>query len=159
MAKDFIIEGMREVALNLERFPAKLQKKALGAALRKGGRVIRDLARGSVPVQTGRLRRSIRVSIKRRGTWVTARVTAGRNRKKGDPFYAIMVEKGTAPHEIAPKGAKALGFAGQFVERIEHLGARAQPYLGPALEAGAQAALEAVRETLAAEIEKLGGLP
>lgn len=155
---EYAVSGIREVALALEGLPAKLQRKALASALRAAGRIVRDVARSKVPVKSGALKRSIRVSIVRRGDKLIARVIAGRNKKKGDPFYAWMVEGGTQAHEIRPKGKKSLFLAGLFKEQVRHPGAKKKPYLGPALEAGAQAALDAMRDTLAAEIEKLGRL-
>ena len=151
-----VVHGLREVALNLEGFPEKLQRKALAASLRAAGRVVRDIARSKVPVKTGKLRRSIRVTIVRRGGVFTARIIAGRRVKKDDPFYAWMVEGGTGQHEIRPKGKKSLFLAGLFAEEVKHPGAVAKPFLGPALEAGAEAALEAMRVALAEEIEEMG---
>lgn len=153
---EFVVHGLREVALNLEGFAEKLQRKALAKALRASGRVIRDIARERVPVKSGRLRKSIRVTVVRRGNRVIARVVAGRHVKKDDPFYAWMVEGGTEGHEIRPKNRKSLFIAGLFREQIQHPGAKARPYLGPALEAGALAAVEAMRDALAAEIEAMG---
>jgi|CXWL01.1.fsa_nt_gi HK97 gp10 family phage protein len=153
-----VVHGMREVALNLEGFPEKLQRKALATALRAAGRVVRDIARSKVPVKSGKLRRSIRVTIVRKGGNFTARIIAGRRVKKDDPFYAWMVEGGTKAHEIRPKGKKSLFLAGIFAEQIQHPGADAKAFLGPALEAGAVAALEAMRERLASEIESMGSL-
>lgn len=156
---DYQIEGLREVALNLDQFPEKLQRKALGAALRAGGRVVRDIARNKVPVQSGRLRRSIRVVMARsnRG-FMTVRVIAGRAKKKDDPYWAIFVERGTKPHVIRPKNAKSLSIGSFWRDEVHHPGAKANAFLGPALEAGAQAALEAMRDVLAEQIDKLGGL-
>ncbi len=155
---EYVISGLREVSLALDGLPEKLQRKALANALRAGGRVVRDAARARVPVKSGALKRSIRVTLVRRGPALIARVVAGRTKKKGDPFYAWMVEGGTRPHDIRPKGKKSLFLAGLFKEEVRHPGSKPKPYLGPALEAGAQAALDAVRDTLAAEIEKLGKL-
>jgi HK97 gp10 family phage protein len=152
-----VITGMRELALSLDQFPEKVQRKALAKSLRAAGRVIRDLARSQVPVKSGKLRASIRVTVVRRGGKLVARIIAGRRVKKDDPFYAWMVEGGTRRHEIRPKGKKSLFLAGLFAEQVEHPGAEAKPYLGPALEEGAQFALIQMQEALATEIEAMGG--
>jgi HK97 gp10 family phage protein len=149
------IGGLRELTQGLAEFPAKLQKKALASALRAGGRIVRDVARDNVPQQSRRLRKSIRVTIVRRGGWITARIVAGRSVKKDDPFYAWMVEGGTKAHEIRPKGKKSLFLAGVNREIVHHPGAKARPYLGPALEAAAEAAMDAMRAELEAQIEGL----
>ncbi len=153
-----MISGMRELALNLDQFPEKLQRKALANSLRAAGRVIKSLALFNVPVKSGRLRRSIRVTIVRKNGRITARIIAGRRVKKEDPFYAWMVEGGTQAHEIRPKGKKSLFIAGLFAEQIHHPGARAKAFLGPALEDGADSALQVMRDALAAEIESMGSL-
>jgi HK97 gp10 family phage protein len=149
------IGGLRELTAGLRDLPAKLQKKAFASALRAGGRIVRDVARNNVPQQSRRLRNSIRVTIVRRGGWITARIIAGRSVKKDDPFYAWMVEGGTKPHEIRPKGKKSLFLAGVNREIVHHPGAKAHPYLGPAPEGSVDAALEAMRAELATQIEAL----
>lgn len=156
----FVVHGLRELALNLEQFPEKLKRKALLTALRASGRVVRDIARARVPVKSGALRKSIRVTVRidRFTGNPRARVIAGRRVKKDDPYYALFVERGTKAHEIRPKGKKSLFIAGLFAEQVNHPGARARPYLEPALDQGAQAAIEAMRVALAAEIEAMGDL-
>jgi HK97 gp10 family phage protein len=154
------VKGFAELDRFLAEFPEKLQRKALANSLRPAGRVIRDLARHLVPVKSGRLRRSIRVTIVRRQGKVIARVIAGRQMKKDDPFYAWMVEGGTDPHRIRAKtrGGMLRLHGGRFVSEVEHPGARAVPFLGPALEDGADSALQVMRDALAAEIESMGNL-
>lgn len=155
---DIVVQGLRELDLALSGFPIKLQRKALTAALRAGGRLVRDVARGKVPVKSGKLRRSLRVTIVRKQGKYIARVVAGRRVKKDDPYYAWFVEGGTKRHEIRPKGRKSLFLAGVFAEQINHPGAQAKPFLGPALDEAAQAAVEAMGAVLSAEIEQLGNL-
>jgi hypothetical protein len=151
-----IVHGMRELARAMRDWPEKLQRQAMTPVLRRGGVVVRDIARIKVRKVSGRLARSIRVTIVRRGGWLTARVIAGRNKKKDDPFYALMVELGTKPHEIRPKGAKSLFLAGLFREVVQHPGAHAEPFLGPALEEGAAAALDAMQDELAWQVTRYG---
>lgn len=83
------------------------------------------------PVDTGRLRASIRVE--RRSTFgLRQRWTVG-----SDVAYAPMVNDGTKPHIIRPKRAKALRFkAGGktlFAKVVHHPGTRARPFLDRAL--------------------------
>jgi HK97 gp10 family phage protein len=148
------MKGMRELALALSTFPDKLQRSAMGKALRAGGIVIRNLARSKVARISGKLRASIRVSVKYQfGRW-RAQVIAGRNVRKDDPFYALFVHEGTEPHEINPRGKKSLFLGGlsKAVERVKHPGAKANPFLRNALNEGAQQALEEMRRVLGEEI-------
>ena len=83
------------------------------------------------PVDTGRLRASIRVE--RRSTLgLRQRWTVG-----SDVEYAPMVNDGTKPHIIRPKRAKALKFkmGGKtvYAKVVHHPGTRARPFLDRAL--------------------------
>jgi len=152
------VQGMRELMAGFDALPALLQRKVMTQVMRAGGRPIVRRARGKVHNVSGRLARSIRVTVVRRAGQVIARIVAGRNLKKDDPYYAVMVELGTKPHEIRPAGKKSLFLAGLFAEVVQHPGAKAEPFLLPALEEGADEALAAMQEELGAQIEALGGL-
>jgi hypothetical protein len=83
------------------------------------------------PVDTGRLRSSIRVE-RRSFLGFRSRWTIG-----SDVEYADMVHDGTRPHIIRPRRAKALRFrAGGrvvFAKVVRHPGTRARPFLDRAL--------------------------
>ena len=91
------------------------------------------LARAKVlaPVDTGRLRASLRVQ-RRSFFGLRQRWTVG-----SDVDYAPMVNDGTKPHIIRPKRAKALRFkvGGRTVYAmvVHHPGTRARPFLDRAL--------------------------
>jgi HK97 gp10 family phage protein len=110
------------------------------SALRAGAKVLREEARANVPVALGALRKSIRISTGAKAGQVTASVKAG-SRKA---WYWRFVEFGTAAHLIAARNARALSLGDVVVERIEHPGATAKPFMRPALDAMSSAALEAV---------------
>lgn len=96
------------------------------------------MARAKVlaPVDTGRLRASIRVE-RRSFFGLRQRWTVG-----SDVDYAPMVNDGTRPHIIRPKRAKALRFnvGGKvvFARVVHHPGTRARPFLDRALADVAQ---------------------
>lgn len=83
------------------------------------------------PVDTGRLRASIRVE-RRSFFGLRQRWTVG-----SDVEYAPMVNDGTRPHIIRPRRAKALRFkvGGRtvFAKVVHHPGTRARPFLDRAL--------------------------
>jgi hypothetical protein len=99
--------------------------------LREAARQVVNRAKVLAPVDTGRLRSSIRADPPRvfslRGS-----VTVG-----SDLEYAAMVNDGTKPHVIRPKNAKVLRFnvGGQvvFARVVNHPGTRARPFLDLAL--------------------------
>jgi hypothetical protein len=83
------------------------------------------------PVDTGRLRASIRGQARR--TWTLRPMfTVGTN-----VDYAVMVHDGTRPHIIRPRSKQALKFTigGQvvFAKVVHHPGTRAKPFLDRAL--------------------------
>ncbi|OKJ06822.1 HK97 gp10 family phage protein [Kitasatospora sp. CB01950] len=95
-------------------------------------RVANDMvntAKSLVPVDTGRLRSSIR-AIPVGGGRFTYTVTVGTNVE-----YASDVEYGTAPHVILPKNKKALYWKGAAhpVARVNHPGTRPYPFMRPAV--------------------------
>lgn len=84
-----------------------------------------------MPVDTGRLRASIRMDPPRLFS-LRPSVRVG-----SDVFYAPYVNDGTRPHVIRPKRARALRFVvgGQvvFARVVQHPGTKANPFLTRAL--------------------------
>ncbi len=161
---DIEIKGLAELQKALDELPAKIERNVLRGGLRAGSNVIAEEARRLCPEapptmasvkhggRIGDLKRSIRVSMRvssKTGT-VRARVKAG-NKKA---FYAHMVERGTARHWIKPKNRKSLFFAGLAREVIDHPGARPKPFLRPAFDAKARAAIEAMADYIRARLPK-----
>lgn len=143
-------KGGRELSAFLDSLPDKLAKGALRSAMRAGAKVILDEARAQVPVDQGALRDSLKVSTRAgKNGVVTATV-------KTRMFYARFVEFGTAAHEIAPKKAKSLFLAGLFRELVDHPGARAKPFMRPALDGKASEAVRAAGEQLKKRLNKQG---
>ncbi|HEX5705617.1 MAG TPA: hypothetical protein VFX97_20615 [Pyrinomonadaceae bacterium] len=113
---------------------ADLRRVIRGASLRElentGRRVVN---RGKIlcPVDTGRLRASIKGKANR--TWtLRPQFTVSSN-----VDYAEMVHDGTRPHIIRPRTKQALKFTvgGQvvFAKVVHHPGTRARPFLDRAL--------------------------
>lgn len=150
------IKGAAELQRLLGELPANIEKNISRGALRAGAVVLQEEAMARAPVEDGRLRESIRVAAgaKRNGV-VYAQVRAG-GRKKGDAFYAHMVEYGTKPHEIKPRKFKSLFIAGVFRKIVQHPGAKARPFLRPAFDAKAGEAVDAIAAYIRARLAKLG---
>lgn len=154
------IDGLAELQKALDTFAVNVQKKVMRGALRAGQKVILDQARANVPVASGDLRKSLRISTRMKGAMATATLKAGSKKA----FYAQMVEFGTAAHLIKPKNARALFFFGNASAAINHPGSKKKPFMRPAFDARAQASIEAfadyVRKRLAKETAKqLAALP
>lgn len=152
---EFRFEGLADLERRLTELPTKLAKNIMRGALRAGAGMFRAEARARVPVDSGALRASIRVSARLKGTEVTARVTAGGRSRKGDAYYAHMIEFGTKAHRIGPKNAKALVINGQVMRgEINHPGASARPFMRPAFDGRAQQAVGTVAKYIADRLAK-----
>lgn len=132
------VKGLAELQRALDEIPAKMEANVLRGALRAGANIIRDHARENVPVATGTLRDGLKVSTRSRRGRVTATLkTTGKH-----AFIAPWIEFGTRPHRIVARG-KGLFFGGLFARGVDHPGAAAKPFLRPALDARATAAVVA----------------
>ena len=159
MAQLVEVKGLKELNAFLQTLPTKLEQNVLSGALRAGANVFRTEARRLLSSQgsvaSGQLLNSIRVSVRRRKGKVRARVVA-----QGEKNEAIWVEYGTAAHFIEVRadakpgrmtrrgyrtfsmrtinkmvGTGSLVIGKNFVgTSVVHPGARAKPYMRPALD-------------------------
>ncbi len=146
---------MAELEKFLNELPEKVQVKVARNAMAFGARIIRDEAKTIVPIKTGSLKQSIRVSTRRdRDGTISASIRAGGKTKTGDAFYAHMVEFGTQPHFIKPKG-KALKIGGNFTGPVHHPGARPKPFMRPALDSKWQESVQAAAARMKEKINEV----
>lgn len=157
---DTKIRGLAELDKVLSDLPVKMEANILRGALRAGAMVIQQAAQANVPTRTGRLRDTIRASagIDKRVGRVTARVRAGgrKTKRSEGAFYAHMVEFGTQPHDIKPRGRKSMVVAGLLREIVHHPGAAARPFMRPAMDASHAAAAQAVADYIRNRLTKQG---
>lgn len=173
---DVHVKGLSDLQKFLDQLAPKLEANIMRGALRAGANVSRDRARANLAangsVKTGKLQRSLKISTKSKRGTVTAKVQASSladNR-------AFWLEFGTAAHLISvqneEKGINAktgkyvsmttinrnvLKIGNNFVgPTVSHPGARAMPYLRPALDAGAQDSLLAVGNYIKKRLTKQG---
>lgn len=108
-------------------------------------RAVRELAQTAsraAPVDTGQLRRSVRIVGERdAGSTFTATLEVNRPRTPGQPDnvdVAGFVEHGTRPHVIRARTAKVLRFRTggriRFASSVQHPGTRARPWWGPTVK-------------------------
>lgn len=147
MADDRNITGGRELDAFLQTLSVKVEKNIMRSALRAGANEFKDEVKANIPVDSGDLRRSVKVSTRSKGGRVTASLKIGNK----TAWYARLVEFGTAAHKIAPKDSGGgLLIGGNVVGAVNHPGARAKPFARPAFDSQAGRALAAV----AAQIRK-----
>lgn len=145
------VTGLAELQALLDQLPVKLERNVLRGAMRAGAKVQLEAAKAAVPVDSGTLRKSLKIRTSARRGVVKATLTAGDKKA----FYARFVEFGTAAHWIKPKNAKAL-FFGLFAERVHNPGAKPKPFMRPALDGTVQAATAAAGAYIRARLTKEG---
>ena len=146
------LKGGEELQAFLNSLAPKIEQNILRSALRAGAKVIAEEAKNNVPVKSGALRDSIKIGTNTRKGRVTATVKAGSKKA----WYYRFVEFGTAAHEIKPKNAKSLFFAGMFGELIKHPGTRPKAFMRPALDSKSGEAINAIGAAISKRLTKQG---
>lgn len=176
---DVTISGLKELDELLSELPKRIARNAVRGALRAGAVEIRKLALSYVPRESGDLASTIRVKTGSYQGVPKAFVVAGasasgakRKTEKGSKgYYAHMIEYGTAsyytgsgrtvggPYKIAPKRALGhraltLNVGGDVLLRagVTHPGVHPQPFMRPAFDMGAKAAMVAYAAYLEARL-------
>lgn len=145
------VKGLDALDKLLQQVAPKVERNALRGALRAGANVILPVARGNIHSVSGVLARSLKVRSGARGGEVTAKVYT-------KVFYANMVEYGTRAHRIEPLNREALSIGGGVVESVEHPGARPRPFLRPAMDTQATAAVIRAAEYMKRRLSEKNGL-
>jgi|GEM_PF-3950158 len=116
--------GSHELEKALRGLKKSVRKRILGKAVRAGAKPALKRARADAPSQTGSLKRSLFTKVKRykNGNVVavigprwgkkTYKATKRKEARTEDAYYAWMVERGSAPHQIDPINAEALMIPG-----------------------------------------------
>jgi HK97 gp10 family phage protein len=146
------VEGLAALESMLAQLPDKIERNIVRGALRAGSREFVKEAQRRVPRKTGRLAKSIRVSVRKVRGALVATTKAGNK----EAFYAHLVEFGTAAHLIKPANAKALAVAGRAVAKVRHPGGRAQPFMRPAFDIGGQRAVLSYAAYMRKRLTKAG---
>lgn len=179
--RDEVISGGRELQELLDTLPGKLQKNINRAGLRAGAAVLLREVKTRIPVGTGALSRSARITTRAKGAEVSASVKVG----NAQAWYAHLVEFGTRPHFIkvsdAERGAgrgigrrgtaarqetmasmrtvnrRVLQIGANFVgPTVHHPGHRAQPFMRPTADDKLPEAIAAVKERIRKGLTKQG---
>lgn len=151
--RDEVVHGGRELQDMLDTLPGKMQKNINRAGLRAGAAVLLAEVKQNIPVASGALRDSARVTSRARGAEVSASVKVG-NRVA---WYAHLVEFGTRPHVIKPKNPRGtMQFGGITARSVNHPGTRARPFMRPAADSKTPEALAAVAKKIRERLTKQG---
>jgi HK97 gp10 family phage protein len=171
---DQAITGGRELDELLRTLPGKVQKNINRAMLRAGAVVLRDEVKQNVPVQSGDLRNSVRITSRARGEEVSASVKAGNS----VAYYARFVEYGTRPHLVQiddrdrginrrtgrqisvttiNRQRRSLQIGGNLIgPSVQHNGARPKPFMRPAVDTALPRAIDAMKKKLRERLTNQG---
>lgn len=141
MQDTFHIKGLAALGKALSTLPVKIERNVLRGALRAGMKPVQAAARENAAKATGLLARGLRISTDGRKGKVYARLkTSGKH-----DYIARFVEFGTAPHRISGRNGGMLRIAGKaIVPSVAHPGARAVPFMRPAIDTKSPDAVQAV---------------
>lgn len=145
------VKGLAELQKFLDTLAPRIEANIMRGALRAGAKVIQAEAKNNVPVKSGELKKSINFGTKLRKGRVTASI-------RTKLFYARFVEFGTAAHIIGGKNGGWLSFGGTFTRAVDHPGAKAHPFMRPALDSQAQNAVIATAEYIKKRLATKHGL-
>ena len=131
------VKGLADLQKFLDQLPPKLEANVMRNALRAGMKEVEPAAKQNVHNVSGLLAKGLKIKTStRRGIAKATLVTTGKH-----AFVARWVEFGTAAHNIAARNGGSLFFRGLFTKLAHHPGARPKPFLRPALDQQAGAAL------------------
>ena len=142
MMQDTIhVKGLSDLGKALASLPLKIERNIMRGALRAGMAPVRADAKTNAAKATGALASGLKVSTSARRGIVYAKLrTTGKH-----DYIARFVEFGTAPHTISGRNGGMLRIAGgAIVPSVAHPGARAVPFMSPALDTQAEPAVQVV---------------
>lgn len=102
------VTGIPELDAKLRSLEPKLAKKIYRRSVRKAAKPVLDTARSLAPVESGDLKRSLKIRAMKRSRRnkhiVGVQVVTGKEWFKGDQFYAAFIEFGAPGHKFFGKG-------------------------------------------------------
>lgn len=148
------VTGLADLQKFLDTLPVKIEKNIMRGALRRGMNEVKPAAQQGVHSISGLLAAGLKVGTRAKGGTVYATLKAtGKH-----AYLARWVEYGTAAHTITAKDRKGLSFGGVFFQSVQHPGARPKPFLRPALDQQANAAVVAAAEYMKERLATKHGL-
>lgn len=148
------VRGLKELNQFLQQLPVKLEQNVLRGALRAGAKLVQEAAKANAPKDTGQLAAGIKVGTKAKGGRVIANV------KLTGPhaFIGPWLEYGVAAHQITAAKGGWLFFGGSFAKSVDHPGIQPRPFMRPALDMQASAAVFAAAQYMKARLQSKHGL-
>lgn len=154
MADETHVKGLADLQKFMDQLTPKLEANVMRGALRAGMDVVKPVAQSNIHSVSGELAKGLKVGTRRKGNIVMAYLKA----TGVHAFLAKWVEFGTKAHDIAAKAGGWLSFRGIFAKSVSHPGAKRYPFMRPALDGQAQAAVIAAAEYMKERLSTKEGL-
>jgi len=148
------VKGLAELQQFLDQVPPKIEANIMRGALRAGMNVVKPVAKANIHSVSGQLAAGLAVGTQHKGSVVIGRLVA----RGKHAFIARWVEFGTAAHLIKARFGRSLNLGGVFAKSARHPGAAPHPFLRPALDTQAQAAVIAAGEYIKDRLSTKHGL-
>lgn len=149
------LKGAKELMAFLDQLPAKVEANVSRNGLRAGAAVMNRILKDKMPVKSGRLKKSARISTRSRRGQVSAKIVVG----GGGAWYASIVEFGAKAHPIQPEKGKAIFIEdGVFRASAQHPGFSGKGYFRAAVDEGTGPASAAVVDRIRALLRDKHGL-
>lgn len=159
MAKQTLkIEGLKELEQALMELPKATGRNVVARALTKAGKPIVDAAKAKAPEDTGALRQSIQIIVRKRMrnpslVYAVIGPAMGEYRQLKTPVAYVRGWRANAGVKRTYQVGGTPGVYGLFVE-FGTIDTPAHPFMRPAWQANGGVALEIIQTELANEIEK-----
>jgi HK97 gp10 family phage protein len=154
VADEVHVKGLKDLQKFLDQLTPKMEANIMRGALRAGMNVVKPVAAANIHPVSGLLAAGLKIFTRIRGGVVSASLRAtGKH-----AFVARWVEFGTRAHDIVAKLGGSLFFGGVFTKVVNHPGARPKPFMRPALDGQAQAAVIAAGNYIKDRLAKKEGL-
>jgi HK97 gp10 family phage protein len=144
------VKGLPDTARLMRGLPVKVEQNLMRGALRAGMKPIQAEAKIHAAKATGQLADGLKIGTRKKGGQVQATLKA----KGPHGFIAPWIEFGTAAH----RSPGPLSFGGVVLAGVTHPGTRAQPFMRPALDSQALAAVIAAGNYLKDKLASKHGL-
>lgn len=156
------VKGLADLQKFLNALPAEIEAKLMRGALREAAKVVLEEAKRQAPKESGEMAEGLAISTSSKRGTVMAKIKA----KGKHGFLAPFIEFGTKPHFIKVReedrptnrpgrfrrgqpvsmrtlNRNALKIGQSFVGAVHHPGTKPRPFMRPALDAKAGAAVMA----------------
>lgn len=148
------VKGLAELQKFMDQLPAKLERNVMRGALRAGMKPVLEKAQENAPVESGQLRDGLKLGTRHKGGTVMSYVKAS----GPHGYVARWMEFGVRPHNIAAQKDGWLSFLNVFAKEVQHPGAKPHPFMRPALDARANAAVNAAAAYMKSRLATKHGL-